>query len=188
MWGRARPAADKTVSMSGLTRPTPGAPSGSASIGAVAAIGPATWCNSWWISTARATPRSGDAFAAGVSMVAWIKAGLPEAWFLGPSPIGQIQKLGGVAAAACETKPADPVAELAGLLRRHPVSVHLAADCQRVCIREDLSWAKQNWATSKKISALVFTPAVLDYLRALGVEIVNGKNISNEGRKRNADK
>jgi hypothetical protein len=129
----------------------------------------------------------GDAFAAGVSMIDWIKAGLPSAWFFGPSPIGQIQKSGGVADAECETKPDDPVAELAGLLCRHPVSIHLATDCQRVCIRENSNWARVNWETSKRISALVFTPEVFDYLWALGVEVINGKNILGDGRKQHAD-
>ena len=127
----------------------------------------------------------GDAFAAGVSMVDWVKAGLPQAWFFGPEPIGQVV-CKGAAQVAPEVKaeqpqaspdPEAPVAELAQMLRRHPVSVRMVADGSRVWVRENLSWARKNWEVSRRISQLVFMPEVLEYLWALGVEVVNGKNI-----------
>lgn len=126
----------------------------------------------------------GDAFAAGVSMVDWVKAGLPSAWFFGPEPIGQIVRRGPAEKPSVDlvaVKPAAPAAspidELAGLLRKHPVSVRLAPDGSRVWIRENTNWARKNWETSRRISQLVFLPEVVDHLWSLGVEVVDGKNI-----------
>ena len=42
---------------------------------------------------------------------------------------------------------------------------------------ESQDWKGRNWATSKRISELVFMPAVLGHLWALGVEVVDAKNI-----------
>lgn len=152
----------------------------------------------WWTSNFPQAKRwpvpaakdPGDAFAAGVSMVDWIKAGLPSAWFFGPEPIGQIQRRGPAekpSVAQVIVKPVVPSAstidELAGLLRKNPVSVRLAPDGSRVWIRENTSWARNNWETSRRISQLVFLPEVLDYLWSLGVEVVGGKNILGEVRR-----
>jgi hypothetical protein len=150
---------------------------------------------------------AGEAYAAGADIRAWILAGLPPGWRTGPSPIGLVTgrreecvlderenppgvrgaaegEPAGVEAAARE--PGDDaggqelgaVAELAQLLRRHPVEIRVAAGGSRVWIRENHDWKRKNWETARRISQLVFMDCeVLDYLLGHGEEIINGKNI-----------
>jgi DNA primase len=132
----------------------------------------------------------GDAFAAGVSMVKWIKAGLPAAWFFGPEPIGQVSSGGKAAEVRVESDESDsvlagPVMELAELLRKHPVQLRVARDGSRVWVRENASWARNNWEVSRRISRLAYMSEVIEHLFALGFEVVDGKNIKKREEKEN---
>lgn len=70
----------------------------------------------------------------------------------------------------------EKVRELADLLKKHPVAVHVSPE--RVFVRESPAWSRQNWELSKEISNLVFmTPEVFDYLCDHPDNVINGKNI-----------
>lgn len=164
----------------------------------------------WWMATlsqARLWPvpsgkDPGEAYAAGVDVRAWLLAGLPAGWFLGPSPTGLISgradecKVGGEKTAEVAQAPPDAVVgavdgkevvysavvsgveELAALLRAHPVQIRVSPDARRVHIRESQAWKAKNWETSKRISDLVFFDcAVLNHILGLGLEVVDGRNI-----------
>lgn len=150
----------------------------------------------WWRDAFPAAARrwvftvgkdAGEAFKAGVDMVEWVKAGLPDGWFLGPYPIGLVTgkkeecelALVPESHEASETKTAAPgVIELAGLLRAHPVQIRVAPDSAHIWIRESQDWKRRNWETSKRISELVFRDrAVLEHIMRHGAEVIDGKNI-----------
>ena len=132
----------------------------------------------------------GEAFAAGVDIREWVKAGLPPGWFLGPSSIGLVPGKGAAPepekeavreeTAAAEPTPIEaesPLDELARLLRDNPVQVRVAPDGSRIFIRESQGWKAKNWETSRRISQLVFmTPEVLDYLLNHGAAVIGGSN------------
>jgi len=68
------------------------------------------------------------------------------------------------------------VLELAGLLKKHPVAIHVSPE--RVYLRHTQSWANKNWDLSKEINNLVFmTPDVFDFICSHPDKIINGKNI-----------
>jgi DNA primase len=151
----------------------------------------------WWREHLTASRRwpvphgkdPGEAFASGVDIREWLKAGMPAGWFFGPSSIGLVHGRGAepIAEAAAEKAPPvetpapaaaeEPLDELARLLRDHPVQVRVAPDASRVWIRESQGWRSKNWETSRRISQLVFmNNDVLDYLINHGAEIISGKN------------
>ncbi len=119
----------------------------------------------------------GEAFSLGVDLRSWVVAGLPEGLRAGPLPQKQ-EKKAEEAAAAEEKTPSSDLEELARLLRQHPVEIRVSPDGSRVHIRENRTWQRLNWETSKRISELVFFgEGVLEHLFGLGVEIVSGRNI-----------
>lgn len=163
----------------------------------------------WWKQNLPAARRwpvlegkdPGEAHAAGVDVRAWVLAGLPKGWFLGPSPTGLVsgradecrledgneldgadEATGGVADVTRFVTSAMPeqkgLEELAALLKAHPVQIRITADGRRIYIRENQAWKAKNWEISKRISHLVFLDCkVLDHLLGLGVEVVDGRNI-----------
>jgi len=120
----------------------------------------------------------GEAFQAGIDIRAWVSAGLPAGW-KACSP----ELLGGVGRSFLDNdnkmdakKSSNPVEELAGLLRKHPVKIHNTAE--RTHIVAPLKWQQQHWDIYQRISALVFsTPEVFRFISTHpAVEIV-GENI-----------
>lgn len=130
----------------------------------------------------------GEAFASGVDIRAWVTAGFPTAWGIGPSSFGlvsgrmaecEIVSKNEERAPVEESKaPITALEELAELLKRHPVKIRVSPDASRVIILESQDWKRRNWETSKRISELVFRDcAVLEHIMRHGAEIIDGKNI-----------
>lgn len=68
------------------------------------------------------------------------------------------------------------VLKLAGLLKKHPVAIHVSPE--RVFLRHTQSWMNKNWDLSKEISNLIFmTPEVFDYICSHPERVINGRNI-----------
>lgn len=128
----------------------------------------------------------GEAVKAGVDLRTWVLAGLPPVFTVGSGPAelpGQsaFSGLCGGAAeieggdegevvdadaanevAKQETDPVgdqDDVAELAGLLAKHPVRVLKSEDVREVSIQWDQKWRQTHQETANRISALVFQSA-----------------------------
>lgn len=140
----------------------------------------------------------GEAFQAGVDIKAWISAGLPPAFAVGPSLLDRNKKKaqqelvkkseirgqrtgrqrnGGQEG---EKFGGDELDELAGLLREHPVVIHSTAE--RTYIAASVKWQQQNWEVYKRISELVFlTPEVFDFICAHPAGKITGKNIILDG-------
>ncbi|WP_319406156.1 toprim domain-containing protein [uncultured Desulfosarcina sp.] len=112
----------------------------------------------------------GDAYKAGVPIREWILAGLPPLWTVGPPP-GLNRKAGGAPdkPPGVESAAPEPVsgpqpdagtdvwpelAELAELLRKHPLAID--HDPKRTRIAEDPGWASRNPEMSRRFSFLVF--------------------------------
>lgn len=132
----------------------------------------------------------GDAYQQGVDLYEWVRAGLPAGWNVGPS--GKFLK-NEKKAESKEEKPKEEslqeekekepasdvpaaVAELAEILRKHPVSIRVTP--QRLSLRESMAWSSKHWETARRLSELVFAnDEVFDYLYANGDEVIDGKNI-----------
>lgn len=120
----------------------------------------------------------GEAFQAGIDIRAWVSAGLPAGW-KACSP----ELLGGVGRSFLDNdnkmdakKSSNPVEELAGLLRKHPVKIHNTAE--RTHIVAPLKWQQQHWDIYQRISALVFsTPEVFRFISAHSAAEIVGENI-----------
>lgn len=130
-----------------------------------------------WLSPKGRDP--GEAYQAGVDIRAWIRAGLPSNWHIGPSLLGRKkERVGTIHNPASKNRDAGvpaSVLELADLLRQHPVMILNKPDRLKVC--EGQKWASQNWETSKRISHLVYmNPEVFCYLAQHPEEKITGKN------------
>lgn len=70
----------------------------------------------------------------------------------------------------------EKVRELAELLKKHPVAIHVSPE--RVFVRHTRSWVNKNWELSKEMSNLIFmTPEVFDYLCSHPEPVIDGRNI-----------
>lgn len=134
----------------------------------------------------------GEAFQAGTDIRAWISAGLPEGWRVGCSLLDNIKKAGDVRIDDCRLAIDDlkkspsinnhkstidnPINELVGLLKDHPVVIHNTA--KRTFIAAPLKWQQQNWEIYRRISALVFIDReVFRFISTHPADKITGSNI-----------
>jgi len=126
----------------------------------------------------------GEAFQEGVDIRAWIQAGLPPRWTLRQSDPGRekqkkqkpVQK---ETPAAVEVKSPveipDAVRDLEVLLKKYPVQILNKETSLRLL--EDEKWSQENWEESKKISKMVYQPAVFEFILSHPEKIITGKNL-----------
>lgn len=136
----------------------------------------------------------GEAYQSGVDIRQWIWAGLPAGLQLrGPDrrvglSLLNDKKKGGEkteivdleSPVVCEESESwDYIAELAGLLRAHPVAIHNMPD--RTYIAASVKWQQQNYEIYRRISALVFqNPEVFRFVSAHPASKIIGENINTD--------
>jgi len=132
----------------------------------------------------------GDAYQLGFDIRNWIRCGLPAAWRIrGPTkqPVGlsvldnkkkrNNQKITDRKVGRPAGQPVkELVAELARLLRAHPVTIHNTS--KRTYIASSLRWQQKNWGVYQQISRLVFQNSeIFRFISAHPASKINGKNI-----------
>jgi DNA primase len=141
-----------------------------------------------------------EAHQAGANLRAWVVAGLPPAWRIGPSLmvgnlVGEAPKdaprppeaaRGGEAAESPvrgvrepgeDSDASDPVDELGRLLRSSPVALEKYPGGKGMRIIQDPKWAQRNWEKAQRLSMLAFLdPLCRDYLGRHPESVINGKN------------
>jgi len=131
----------------------------------------------------------GEAYQLGCDIRQWVKAGLPAGLRIrGPdkTPVGRSvldnEKKGddpekqSEKAGKSESEQVDAVAELAGLLKKHPVVIHNTPE--QTYIAASLKWQAEHWDVYRRISRLVFHNVdVFRFISGYPARKITGKNI-----------
>jgi hypothetical protein len=126
----------------------------------------------------------GDAYQLGFNIRHWIQGGLPAGWRIrgptkppvGPSILDNKNKADDEKPQDEESPAPDPVAELARLLKAHPVTIHSTP--RHTYLAASLRWQYQYWDVYQQISRLVFlTPDVFRHIVRHPAAKITGKNI-----------